>query len=430
MNEPDAMALMECAIEGSDADAVRVSLHDSDSQFTRFADNAITENVRQHDCTVQITCSYGLSHGSAQTNELGEESLKQAVQRAQNIARLSPPDPEHMPPLPACEAERYPEVHAWFDRTVQCSPHEKAESIRKAATRAGSDALRLSGGFGNGFTVAAFANSAGLRAFHRQTYADARATALTDSSSGWAMSAHNDIGAIDLEETAERAAAIARAARNPRDAEPGVYTAVLSAAAVGSLLPFVSYGFDSKAADEGHSFMRNRLGKPICGPNITLRSDPTDPRCPGSRFLQDGLAARPITWVNRGVAENLIRSRYWAQKKGNEPTGMPSNLIMEGGDKSSQDMMASTERGVLVTRVWYVRTVDPMVPSVTGMTRDGLFLIEDGRIAHPIKNMRFNVDLLQVFSHVVELGPVERLGAMLAPAVKVRDFALTSTTGF
>jgi predicted Zn-dependent protease len=192
---------------------------------------------------------------------------------------------------------------------------------------------------------------------------------------------------------------------------------------------FALWPFDAKAADEGRSFLRGQLGRQVFGRNVTIRTDPGDPRCPGGPFDGDGFAARPITWIRRGVVENLIYSRFWAKKKRKTPTGWPVNHIMDGEGASVDAMIASTERGLLVTRFWYVRYVDPMLPSVTGMTRDGLFLIRNGRLAGPVRQMRFNENLRDMLNRVEMTGSPARAG-LLVPALKIRDFNFTSATRF
>ena len=187
---------------------------------------------------------------------------------------------------------------------------------------------------------------------------------------------------------------------------------------------------DAKATDEGRTFLRGKLGQTVCSERIALRSDPLDPRCPGSPFVGDGLAAEPVYWVRHGVLENLCRSRYWAQKTGLPPSRGPTNLILDGGDASLQELVAGTDHGILVTRFWYIRVVDPMTSLLTGMTRDGLFLIEGGRVTRSLKQLRFNEKVLTALSNVEALGRPERLEGCLVPTLKIRDFTFSSTTRF
>lgn len=434
MNKPEALKILEKVLGFADADAVVATIGGGSDASTRFADNAITQNVQRNNISLRVSCSYGESHGSAVTNDLGDESLKALVARAQAIAKVSPPDPEYMPPLEPDETEKYPEVEGWFEKTLGYDPVAKARDISAAAETVKAEKLRLSGAYGSGYGFQALANSAGLRAYHRSTDAEIHSTVLTPTGSGWAEKVSNNTADINVGEVVGRALQIAKESQDPQDLETGKYTVIMRPPAVAELLMFMFWGgFDAKASDEGRTFLRGKLGTKICGENISLRSDPTEARCPGRPFQGDGLVSPSLHWINGGTLENLSYSRFWAKKQGKKPTGMPSNIIMDGGDASVEDMISSTEKGLLITRFWYIRFVDPMVPLVTGMTRDGLFLIENGKVSKPVKQMRFNVKLLDVLSNVEQMSQPERTGeyiSMLIPALKVRDFNFTSTTGF
>jgi predicted Zn-dependent protease len=434
MNKPEALKILEKVLGYADAEAVVATMGGGSQASTRFADNAITQNVRQNNISLRVSCASGESHGSAVTNDLSDESLRSLVQRAQAIAKVSPPDPEYMPPVEVAESKKYPKVEAYFEQTLGYDPLAKATDIAAAVKPVKAKNFRLSGAYSSGYGFGAFANSAGLRGYHRSTDGEIHATVLTPTGSGWAEKAANNVADIDVQDVVGRALKIAESSQDPADSEAGKYAAILSPPALAEMLMFMFWGgFDAKATDEGRTFLRGKLGAKVCGENVSLRSDPSDKRCPGSPFQHDGLTSPTLHWMRDGVVENLSYSRFWAKKQGKKPTGMPSNIIMEGGDTSVQDMIASTEKGVLITRFWYIRFVDPMVPLVTGMTRDGLFLIEDGRVTKPIKHLRFNVKLLELLSGVEALGEPVRTGeyiSMLVPTVKVRDFNFTSTTKF
>jgi predicted Zn-dependent protease len=434
MNEPEAMKILEKVLGYADAEAVVATIGGGSEASTRFADNAITQNVQHNNISLRVSCAYGESHGAAVTNDLGDESLKSAVERAQAIAKVSPPDPEYMPPVEAAERKKYPRVESYFEQTLGYDPLSKAKDISAAAETVKAKSLRLSGAYSSGYSFQALANSAGLRAYHRSTNAEIHSTVLTTTGSGWAEKISNNTADINVQEVAERALKIAEDSQNPADSEAGKYTVIMRPPAVAELLMFMFWGgFDAKATDEGRTFLRDKLGTKICGENVGLRSDPTDARCPGRPFQGDGLTSPTLHWVKNGLLENLSYSRFWAKKKEKEPTGMPSNIIMDGGGKTVEEMIASTEKGILITRFWYIRFVDPMVPLVTGMTRDGLFLIENGKVSKPIKHMRFNERLLDIMNRVEAMSQPERTGeyiSMLVPAFKVADFNFTSTTKF
>jgi len=434
MNEPDARTLLEKVLSFCDAEAVTAVLDGEGGGSTRFADNVITQNVATDTVSVGVTCAYGQSHGSATTNELGDEALQSLATRAQAIAKVSPPDPEYMPPVEADEAQKYASVQAFHEATARMDPTAKAEQIRDAAEAVDVRGWRLSGAYPSGQSFVALANSAGLRAYHRRTDAEIHTSVLTPTGSGWAEKHAGDVAAIDVQKVVDRALNVAAASQNPADSVAGDYTVILSPAAIGDLLMMLMWGgFEAKATDEGRTCLRGKLGTPIAGENVTIRSATADPRCPGHPFQGDGLASPDVAWIDKGVLANLCYSRYWAKKQGKTATGMPANIIMDGGETTIDQMIASTGRGLLITRLWYIRFIDPMKPTVTGMTRDGLFLIEDGKATRSLKNMRFNINLLDILGRVEALGVPERTGEyihMLVPPVKIRDFTFGSTTRF
>lgn len=433
MSPSAALETLEKVLGCADAEAAVAVLHGGASSSTRIADNVITQNVQCRRVTLQVECAYGQSHGGASTDDLSAGALRDAVARAQTIARASPPDPEYMPPVEAAETAKYPRVQGFFEATERIGPEEKARQLAAAARKVQAAGMRLSGGYPSGAYFTAVANSAGLRAYHASTETDFHATVLGPSGSGWAEQVASNIADLDVPATAEKALAVAQAAQDPQPLEPGKYDAILSPAAVGELLLYMLWcGLDAKATDEGRTFLRGKLGTKVFGDRITIRSDPAAPRCPGSPFQGDGLVSPSLAWVENGVVRNLSYSRYWAKKQGRLATGWPSNFVMDGGDATVEQMIASTERGLLITRFWYIREVDPMIPLHTGMTRDGLFLIERGKVARPVQHMRFNENAVDMLNRVEMFGPAARTGEMpmLVPALKVRAFNFTSTTKF
>ena len=434
MEESQAFEILDKVLEIADAEAVEARLTSGPQSATRFADNLITQNIHYTNTMLTVECAYGQSHGAATTNDLSDSSLKNLVGRAQAAAKVSPPDPEYMPPVEPSETGRYTKPQGYFEQTELLSPLAKAEAISRASSTVSAKGLRLSGAYTTGADFTAVANSAGLRAYYRETTAEIHTTVLGDTGSGWAEKIASSVGDIDIDGVVSRALGIAQRAQNPADVKPGKYTVIMSPAALGELLVFLFWdGFDAKAADEGRTFMRGRLGTKVCGEQITIRSDPADERCPSIPFLDDGFPAPQLPWIENGIAANLVYSRYWAKKQGKEPTGHPTNIIMDGKNSTIEEMITSTKKGLLVTRFWYIRTVDPMVPLVTGMTRDGLFMIENGKIGGPVKNLRFNDNPLDVLNRVEAIGRPCRTGEyidMLVPPVKVRDFNFTSTTEF
>lgn len=431
MNQTKAQGILEKVLACATADTVVASLHGEDFASTRMSDNVITQNVQRQRTALSVLCAYGQQHGSASTDDLREDALRTTVERAQAIAKASPPDAEFMPPIEASETKRYARVEAFCEQTARSTPEEKARALAAAAQKVQAAKLRLSGGFSSGAYFVALANSAGLRAYHAVTDAGFHATVLGSAGSGWAEQTSHRIAEVDVAATAQKALETCRSAQNPKPFEPGRYDVILSPAAIGEMMQFAFWWtLDAKSADEGRSYLRGKLGTKVFGENININSDPAEKTCPGSPFFGDGMAVPRLSWVEGGVVKNLAYSRFWAKKQGKTPTGHPTNLLMKGGDTSVEQMIASIKRGLLVNRFWYIRYVDPMRPLLTGMTRDGLFLIEDGRITGPVQQMRFNEDTTEMLNRVEMLGPVERIEGMLMPTVKVKDFNFDSATKF
>lgn len=431
MNQTTAQGILEKVLKCAKADAVVALLHGEDFASTRMSDNVITQNVQRRKTTLHVECAYGQQHGSASTDDLHEDALKNAVERAQAIAKASPADEEHMPLVEASESKKYARVDAFCEQTARSTAEEKARGLAAAAQKVQAAKLRLSGGLSSGAYFVALANSAGLRAYHAMTDAGFHATVLGLAGSGWAEQTANRIAEVDVAATAQKALETCRAAQNPKPFEPGRYDVILSPAAIGEMMQFAFWWtLDAKSADEGHTYLRGKLGGRVFGENINISSDPADKACPGNPFFGDGMAVPRLSWVEDGVLKNLAYSRFWAKKQGKTPTGHPTNLLMKGGERTVEQMIASIKRGLLVNRFWYIRYVDPMRPTLTGMTRDGLFLIEDGKITGPVQQMRFNEDTTEMLKRVEMLGPVERIEGMLMPTIKVKDFNFDSATKF
>lgn len=430
MTTEDTQAILEKTLSFVTAEHAEVTLSGFHQGATRFANNAITQNLAKTDASLSVRAAFGQQVGSASVNQFDEESLRRVVQRAEDIARHSEPDTEYLPPL---EPQTYRDVPAFSQATADCTPEDRAAAVREALSAVSGNGLRSAGSLTTEDSFVAVANSEGLFGFHRRSEAHFVDTVMTEDSSGWAEVVTPDVRAIDESTVARVARQKAEAARNPRAVEPKAYTVILEPAAVAELLSFLAWSLDAKAADEGRSALSGKWGTPIAASDVNLRSEPAHPDCPMYPFFGDGLPTPDVTWIENGVLKNLAYSRFWAQKTGHEVTGWPTNLIMDGGDATLEDMIASVERGLLITRFWYIRHVDPMKLLLTGMTRDGLFWIENGEIQHGVKNLRFNESPLNMLQNVEMRGPVARSGrylGCLVPALKVRDFRFTSGTTF
>ena len=421
----------------SKADSVQAQLASNHSANTRFAANQMSTSGSIFDVTLAVQSSFGKKHAVVVTNDLSDESLRQVVTQSEALAKLAPDDPEAMPLL---GPQQYAPVSAYFESTASLSASDMARAAMTALepARAAKD-LQVAGFIVTSAGSNAIGNDKGLFAYHRATSANYTLTVRTadGSGSGWAGADHPDWSRIDFEAVSKRALDKARASRGPVAIEPGRYTVILEPQAVGDLVQLAGGYLDARSADEGRSpFAKqgggNKIGEKIVDGRVTILSDPSDAQLLSQPFDGEGFPLGEQAWVERGVLKKLYYSRFWAQKQGRAATGAPQSIKMQGGSSSLDDMIAATERGVLVTRLWYLREVDPRTILYTGLTRDGTFLVENGKVTRAIRNFRFNESPLFMLNNLEMLGRPERLagteagGDIVMPAIKVRDFNFTS----
>jgi predicted Zn-dependent protease len=437
LSREEAQALAHKVIGFSQAERVQVDVNSSRTANTRFAANQLSTAGVVQDASIAVQSWFGPKHAVVTTNDLSDEALREAVGKSESLARLAPDDPEDMPLL---GPQTYVPVDAYFEATAAVTPEDRARAALTAleVTRAAGD-LEAAGFLVTGEQAQAIANSAGLFAYHRNTTANYTLTVRTadGTGSGWAGADQQDWSQLDFAAVSARAIEKARASRNPVAIEPGRYTVILEPQAAGDLVQLIAFAAGARQADEGRSpFVKegggNKIGEKILDERVTVVSDPTDPQLLAQPFDGEGFPLGRRAWIESGVLRQLVYSRFWAQKQGKEPTGAPTSIKMLGGTASLEDMIAATERGVLVTRLWYLRQVDPRTLLYTGLTRDGTFLIEDGRISRAIQNFRFNESPLFMLNNLDALGAAVRLagteagGDVVMPAIKVRDFNFTS----
>lgn len=437
LSRDDAQALIERIKKFSTADAIEVQVNGGYATNVRFADNQMSTAGGVSDFQVAVQSYFGAKHAVVTTNELTDDALRQVVQSSEKLAKLAPDDPESMPLLPPQE---YKPVDAYFPSVADMSAEARAKIALTALApcRAAGD-LTAAGFLQNNAFFTAYGTSTGLLAYHRGTSANYTVTVRTKdgTGSGWAGAEHNDANQVDFAAVSNRAIEKARASRAPVAIEPGRYTVIMEPQAVGDLCQLIGFYADARATDEGRSpFVKQgggtKIGEKILDERIDLYADPFDPMVRAQPFDGDGLPLGRQEFVKHGVLSTLYYSRFWAKKKGVQPTGAPTSFLMSGGNTSVDDMIKATPRGILVTRLWYLREVDPRTILYTGLTRDGTFLIENGKISKAVKNFRFNDSPLFMLNNVEMLGRPERLagteagGAVVVPAVKVRDFNFTS----
>lgn len=426
----------------SKAEETLLTLNGSESANLRFARNTATTSGASTGYTLGITAQVGKRAGTTTTSEFDDASLERAVRSAETIAKLSPENPELMPAL---GPQTYTPVTAFFEDAASATPAWRASAVEEALARSRKQDVVSAGFVETQAAMLTVANSKGLFGYDRFTAADYNLTARTPdgTGSGWASKSFNRLDMLNPGALAEAAIDKAAKSRNPAAIEPGKYTVVLEPAALADLLVFMLFSADARQADEGRSFYSrkgggNRIGEQILGENIRIYSDPKHPLAPTLSFDGQGLPITRNAWVEKGVLKDLFYSRFWAQKTGRAPTGGPGNLIMEGGGASLEDLIAGTERGVLVTRFWYIRPLDPQTLLFTGLTRDGLFLIEKGKVTRPVRNMRWNESPIVAFNNVEAMTAPERVVsgegvgsgglALVCPAARIREFTFSSSS--
>jgi predicted Zn-dependent protease len=438
LTRDQAKALADRVLALSTADQMRVVIVSRWSGNTRFADGRITTSGGVSDTTLTITVAIGKRQASSSTNILDEASLKRTVDLAMQLARLSPEDPELMPEL---GSQTYQSINAYVESTADLDPEARASAVRRtmtAATTAGKPAGEIvtAGFLEANARATAVATSKGLFAYHRSTDADYSVTARTPdgTGSGWARAGARNWNAIDAASIGRIAAQKAVASRKPQTIEPGLYTAVLEPQAVNDLVPLLSTALLARSADEGRSpFSKtggsNRIGEKVTDERVTLYSDPADPGLLAAPFDVQGLPIGRMVWIEKGILRNLAYTRFWAEKQGVRPTGGPlaGGLALAGGTKSTEEIIAGCARGILVTHFFYIRSLDPRTVLQTGLTRDGTFLIENGKITRALKNFRWNESPLLMLNRLEDIGRPEPTEAgRLMPALRVRDFNFTS----
>ena len=437
MTREQAQAIIAKVTKASKADEVAIALGSRHTTDIRFAANQLSTSGGVWNTDLVVTSSFGKRHGAASTNDLSDESIKRVVAQAESLAKLSPEDPEWMPAL---GPQSYLPVSAYVERTAKLTPGDRARAALTAlepARKAGD--LQAAGFLLVNATSRAIGNSRGLFGYHRSTNANYTLTVRTadGTGSGWAGAEHNDWKAIDFAQVSERAIEKARRSRNPVAIEPGRYTVILEPQAVADLVQPMMNALAARTADEGRSAFAkpgggNKIGDRIVDPRVTMISDPQDPQLLAVPFDDEGMPGKRSTWIENGVLQQLVYSRYWAQKQGKQPNTAPSSIKLLGGTTSTEEMISSTPRGVLVTRLFYLRQVDPRTILYTGLTRDGTFLIEDGKITRAIKNFRFNESPLAILDNLEALGPAVRVagtesgGVVVMPTLKVKSFNFTS----
>ena len=443
VSDAELRRIAERVFKFSDADETEVEIGAVTDALMRFANNTIHQNVAEQSLTVSVRTVLDGRTARATTNKTDDESLRRVVETAKSLSRSQPRNPDLLP-MPG--PQKYTKTARFFESTAYATPADRARAVARVAEMAESEKQTAAGIFSTGVMQSAIANTKGLFASHRQTRAEFSITILEADSSGWAKANSPDLGKIDPAALARSASEKSTASCNPTEAAPGRWTVILEPSAVLDLVGFLFYDFAGTAMADQRSCFTKRMGKRVMGENITIHDDAYHPLQSGAPFDGEGIPRQKILLVDKGVPRNLVYARATAKKMKAKPTGhgfslpndmgeAPVNLVFGGGDSSVDEMVRSTERGILVTRLWYIRDVDPYEKVLTGMTRDGTFLVQDGKVAGGLRNFRFNQGVLEMLSNVEMMGPAVRAAGeesfeMVVPPMKVRNFHFSEVTKF
>ncbi len=428
--EEEARQIMEKALSFSSADTCEINLSGSESGNIRYARNSVSTSGHRSNQTLVVQSSYGKKSGTATIDEFDDASLKKVVERAQELAKLSPENPEFMEPL---GPQVYDEAINYVDETAKVTPEYRTSVANDSIQPALANDVTAAGFLDDSYGFSAMMNSKGLFAYNKSSNVDFTVTMRSNdgTGSGWVSRDYNDIRKFNAAEASKIAIDKAVLSKEAKAIEPGKYTVILEPAAGENLISNLGFSINARTADEGRSFMSKegggtKIGEKIVDERVNLWSDPLNSEVPTGTWNGSGQALKKTSWIENGVVKNLAYSRYWAEQKGVNPVPFPNNLIMGGGDASLEELIQSTKKGILVTRLWYIRSVDPQTLLYTGLTRDGTFYIENGKIKHPIKNFRFNESPIIMLNNLETLGKQVRINGNLIPYMKIRDFTFTS----
>ena len=440
LSKDEAKKILEKVVAFSKADGCEVSLNGNDGGNIRYARNSVSTSGEDSNVSLGVQSYYGKKSGAATVNEFDDASLEKVVRRAEELAQFAPENPEFMEPL--TQQQYGPESKTFSEATAKINPEFRAQAAASSINPASKIDITAAGYLEDSRGFSALMNSKGLFAYNQATSVDFTVTMRSNdgTGSGWVARSFNDVSKLDTAEASKIAIDKALMSRNAKAIEPGKYTVILEPAAAGDLIGLMFSGMNARQADEGRSFMSKKgggtkLGEKIVDERVSIYTDPWNEDAPASTWTGNGLASKKMDFIRGGEVKNLIYDRYWATQKNVEPVPFPGNRIMEGGTTSVEDMIKDTKKGILVTRFWYIRAVDPQTLLYTGLTRDGTFFIENGKIKHPVKNFRFNESPIIMLNNLETLGKQVRVpsgggpgggASSVIPYMKIRDFTFSS----
>ena len=430
LSEQEAKKIIDKVLSYSKADETTIVLTGRRTGNIRYARNTVTTSGETDNLSLTVTAIFGKRSGTATINEFDDSSLLKTVERATEIARLAPENPEYVSTL---GPQQYIKTNSYSAKTAGIDPVFRANSAFESIQACLKKELTGAGYLEDNTSFIALGNNKGMFGYNRETGIEFSISVRTPDGkgSGYGIQTVNNAAKLDTRSATSIAIGKAEGSREATEMAPGKYTVILEPTAAAELLQLMIGSLDARNADEGRSFFGkkgggNKIGEKLFNDNVYIYSDPSHPEYPGSPFANDGRPHGKVVWVENGVLKNLPYTRYWASQKGVLAIPSPSGVIMNGTDQSVNDLIKNTEKGILVTRFWYIRPVDPQTLVFTGLTRDGTFYIENGAIKHAIKNFRFNESPVKMLNNIEALGKPVRVGNHLIPPMKIRDFSFTS----
>ncbi|MCC7430369.1 TldD/PmbA family protein [bacterium] len=440
LTEEKFSELAEKIKKNSPAEETEISYLNFENSLTRFSNNFITQNVVKKSDSVSILLVKNGKTNRVDVNSFDDQTIQTAIKKGMEILELSK---EHDDFLPLPQKQVYQKIpHSFYKNTATFSPEERAEAIAFSVGKTQAKGLQAAGIFSTTSTNFGVANSNGVFAFHNKTNAEFSLTTNSETSYGWANSTAHDVSKIKLQETTETAIQKCLSSQNPQSIDAGDYDVILEPTAFANILGYLNWNaFGTLAFLENRSFLSGKLGEKIFGENVTVFEDPYDEIFPGTSFDFEGMPKKTVKLVEKGVAKEMVQDRYTAQKMQTKSTGhalpfpnnagpFPTSVKFYGGNSSLQEMIETTERGLLVTHFHYTNTLDHFNLILTGMTRDGLWLVENGKITKPVKNLRFTDSMVRVLNNVELLSKEVFFanGSLVCPAAKVKNFHFSSKT--
>ena len=429
--EQQAKQLITKIISYSKADEISVAITGSREGNVRFARNTVSTSGETNDLSISITSVFGKKTGTTTTNEIEDASLKDAVKRSEDVARLAPENPEYMPGL---EPQDYGKAMNYSEKTAGIDQEFRVDAVLASIQECSRKKMTAAGFLQDTTGFVAFGNNKGLFGYNRFTDGAFSVTARSEDEkgSGYGVQYFTDASKLNTSQVTTVGAKKAEASKGAKELKAEKYTVILEPQAAWDLLSLMMQTMDARPADEGRSFFGkrgtgNRIGDQLFNEKVTIWSDPFSEENPAAPFGNEGLPRKKTTWIENGVLKNLSYSRYWAEQKKKDPLAPAAgSFYMQGSDKSLDDLIKGTDKGILVTRFWYIRAVDPQTLVFTGLTRDGTFYIENGAIKHAVKNFRFNESPAQMLYNLDDVGKPVRISNAMVPPLRIKNFTFTS----